>query len=123
MTIAVKPAHVKRFMVLSAEHAVESAIIGEYTDTGKLRIKYKEETCAYVDMDLLEKGFSSWEFDVVWIPPETRRWHLNRASDSSLSHDDMTLGVKLFKNGVDHIKSEFLIADCEGVCWEPLLIA
>lgn len=40
-------------------------------------------------------------------PDWSRSWHLNRASDSSPSHDDMTLGVKLFKNGVDHIKSEF----------------
>ncbi|MBA3012545.1 MAG: phosphoribosylformylglycinamidine synthase [Proteobacteria bacterium] len=72
MTIAVKPENLDRFMELSREHAVESTVIGKYTDTGKLHIKYKDETCAYVDMDLLEKGFPSWEFDAVWLPPETR---------------------------------------------------
>ncbi len=72
MTIAVKPEHLDRFMELSREHEVESTVIGEYTDTGKLHIKYKDETCAYVDMDLLDKGFPSWEFDAVWLPPETR---------------------------------------------------
>jgi phosphoribosylformylglycinamidine synthase II len=72
MTIAIKPENLDRFMELSREHEVESTIIGEYTDTGKLVIKYKDETCAYVDMDLLEKGFPSWEFDAVWLPPETR---------------------------------------------------
>jgi phosphoribosylformylglycinamidine synthase len=72
MTISVKPEHLDRFMELSAEHEVESTVIGEYTDTGKLHIKYKDDTCAYVDMDLLEKGFPSWEFDAVWRSPETR---------------------------------------------------
>ena len=72
MTIAVKPEHIDEFMELSKEHEVESTVIGEYTDSGKLHIKYKDKTCAYVDMDLLDKGFPDWEFDALWIPPETR---------------------------------------------------
>jgi len=72
MTIAVRPENLDRFMELSAEHEVESTVIGEYTDTGKLHIKYKDETCAYVDMDLLDKGFPSWEFDALWLSPESR---------------------------------------------------
>ena len=72
MTIAVKPENLDRFMELSKLHEVESTVIGQYTDSGKLHIKYKDETCAYVDMDLLDKGFPAWEFDAVWIPPATR---------------------------------------------------
>ncbi len=72
MTIAVHPDNIGRFMELSAEHAVESTVIGTYTDTGKLHIRYNGKTCAYVDMDLLEKGFPDWEFDAVWTSPENR---------------------------------------------------
>ncbi len=72
MTIAVTPEKIDRFMELSQEHEVESTVIGTYTDTGKLHIKYNDETCAYVDMDLLDKGFPSWEFDAVWLSPEIR---------------------------------------------------
>lgn len=72
MTIAVKPENIDRFLELSAEHEVESTVIGRYTDTGKLYIKYHDKTCAWVDMDLLEKGFPKWEFDAVWIPPDQR---------------------------------------------------
>ncbi len=72
MTIAVPPENIDRFLALSAEHAVESTVIGTYTDTGKLHIKYKDQTCAHVDMDLLDKGFPHWEFDAVWTSPETR---------------------------------------------------
>ncbi|RJP87663.1 MAG: phosphoribosylformylglycinamidine synthase [Desulfobacteraceae bacterium] len=75
MTVAVKPEHIDRFMELSLRHAVESTVIGEYTDSGKLHITYNDKTCAYVDMDLLKSGFPRWEFDAVWQPPELRGLH------------------------------------------------
>jgi phosphoribosylformylglycinamidine synthase len=72
MTVAVKPEHIERFMALSRRHAVESTVIGEYTNSGKLHITYNDQTCAYVDMDLLKSGFPKWEFDAVWRSPELR---------------------------------------------------
>ena len=72
MTIAVKPQDVDRFMELSARHAVESTVIGEYNDSGYLQLDYKGKTCAYIKMDLLESDFPQWEFDAEWIPPRMR---------------------------------------------------
>jgi phosphoribosylformylglycinamidine synthase len=72
MTIAVAPEHLEQFMALSRRHAVESTVIGRYTDTGKLHITYNGKTCAYVDLDLLTGRFPQWEFEAVWQPPETR---------------------------------------------------
>jgi len=72
MTVAVKPEHIDRFMALSRRHAVESTVIGEYTNSGKLHITYNDQTCAYVDMDLLKSGFPKWEFDALWRSPELR---------------------------------------------------
>ncbi|NNL41010.1 MAG: phosphoribosylformylglycinamidine synthase, partial [Desulfobacterales bacterium] len=72
MTVAVKPHQIDRFLELSKKHAVESTVIGKYTDSGKLHIKYDGKTCAYVDIDLLESGFPQWEFDAHWQPPEKR---------------------------------------------------
>jgi len=72
MTLAVEPAHIDRFMTLSRKHAVESTVIGEYTDSGYLHLLYKGKTCAYVRMDLLESDFPQWEFEAHWVPPEIR---------------------------------------------------
>ncbi|MDM8537385.1 phosphoribosylformylglycinamidine synthase subunit PurS [Desulfobacterales bacterium HSG17] len=72
MTIAVKPEHLEQFMALSRKHAVESTVIGQYTDTGKLHVTYEGKTCACIDLDLLESGFPQWEFDAVWQSPENR---------------------------------------------------
>ncbi len=61
MTLAVRPEDLRRFLELSEMHAVESTVIGQYTDSGKLHITYDGRTCAYVDMDLLTSGFPQWD--------------------------------------------------------------
>ena len=75
MTVAIHPDDRKRFFDLSRRHAVESTVIGRYTDSGKLHIAYNGKTCAHVDLDLLQSGFPQWEFEAVWIPPEQRGLH------------------------------------------------
>ena len=70
MTVAIKPEDLKRFMQLSEKHEVESTVIGQYTDSGRLHITYQGETCAYVDLALLESGFPQWEFEAEWVLPE-----------------------------------------------------
>ncbi len=72
MTVAVAPEDLRRFMELSRRHAVESTVIGRYTDSGKLHITYNGRTCAFVDIDLLTSGFPQWEFDAHWQAPVER---------------------------------------------------
>lgn len=72
MTIAVKPQHLDRFMELSARHAVESTVIGEYNDSGFLRLDYEGKTCALVSIAFMESDFPQWEFDAEWTPPQLR---------------------------------------------------
>ena len=72
MTVAVRPEDVDRFMALSALHGVESTVIGRYTDSGRLHLKYKGQTCAYIDLDLLASDFPQWEFEAEWVEPEQR---------------------------------------------------
>jgi phosphoribosylformylglycinamidine synthase len=72
MTVAVRPDEADAFLALSRKHAVESTVIGRYTDSGKLHLTYNGKTCAYVDMDFLKSGFPQWEFEAEWIAPEQR---------------------------------------------------
>nr|MCU0586429.1 AIR synthase-related protein [Desulfobacterales bacterium] len=72
MTVAIRPEDAERFMALSRRHAVESTVIGRYTDSGKLHLTHAGKTCAWVDMDFLASGFPQWEFDAEWSPPEQR---------------------------------------------------
>ena len=72
MTVAIDPKNLDRFMALSRLHAVESTVIGTYTDTGKIHITYNGATCAYIDLDLLTSAFPKWEFEAEWQPPAFR---------------------------------------------------
>ena len=72
MTVAIAPESEKRFFELSRKHAVESTVIGRYTDTGKLHITYDGKPCAYVDLDLLTAGFPQWQFEAEWRTPHDR---------------------------------------------------
>jgi len=72
MTVAVSPKDLDQFMSLGEKHAVECTVIGRYTHSGKLHIKYNNKTCAYVDMDLLSAGFPQWSFDAQWRSPSMR---------------------------------------------------
>lgn len=72
MTVAIRPEDLDQFMQLSQKHAVESTVIGQYTDSGKLHITYAGKTCARIDLGLLKSGFPQWEFEAEWIAPEQR---------------------------------------------------
>jgi len=72
MIIAVKPANIIRFMELSKKHGVESTVIGEYDDSGYLKLFYKGNLCAYIKMDFLKSEFPQWKFEAEWIPPKFR---------------------------------------------------
>jgi phosphoribosylformylglycinamidine synthase len=72
MTLAILADDHDRFFELSEKHAVESTVIGRYTDSGKLHVTYDGKTCAYVDLDLIESGFPQWEFDAEWVSAEQR---------------------------------------------------
>ncbi len=72
MTLAINPDHIDRFLKLSKQHAVESTVIGRYTDSGKLHISYNGKTCAFIDMDFMASGFPQWEFEAWWQPPDQR---------------------------------------------------
>ncbi len=72
MIVAVSPENVKRFMELSKKHSVECTAIGEYDDSGYLKLYYDGKPCAYIRMDFIKSEFPQWEFDAEWIPPELR---------------------------------------------------
>jgi len=72
MTVSVTPENLDKFMALSDKHAVESTVIGEYTDSGKLHIKYNGQTCAYVNIDLLAAKFPQWKFEAEWQSAKNR---------------------------------------------------
>ncbi|MFH1143353.1 MAG: AIR synthase-related protein [Candidatus Eisenbacteria bacterium] len=72
MVIAVHPDRIEEFLELSRRHAVESTVIGRYTDSGYVHLKYEGVSCAYVALDLFESDFPQWTFAAEWLSPAAR---------------------------------------------------
>jgi phosphoribosylformylglycinamidine synthase subunit PurSL len=72
MTVAVPAVHLGRFLELSQQHEVESAVIGRYEDSGKLHLTYAGKTCACLDLSFFKEAFPQWEFEAHWRAPEAR---------------------------------------------------
>lgn len=72
MTVAVAPADRQAFLALSRRHAVESTVIGRYTDSGRIDIRFDGRCCASIDLNFLGKGFAQWQFKARWRTPAAR---------------------------------------------------
>jgi len=56
MTLAVDPEKLDQLLDLCEKRGVESSVLGQFTDSGTLHIRYGERTVAYLDMEFLHKG-------------------------------------------------------------------
>jgi phosphoribosylformylglycinamidine synthase len=69
MTMAVPPAKIDEFLVLSAEMDVESTVLGHFTDSGKYLVRYGDKIVTCLDMDFLHEGVPQMELEAVWERP------------------------------------------------------
>ncbi len=66
MSVAVRPEKLDEFIELSKKYRVESSAVGKFTDSGKLHVKYKDETVAHLDMNFLHNGVPRMELEAEW---------------------------------------------------------
>ncbi|MCP4725865.1 MAG: phosphoribosylformylglycinamidine synthase, partial [bacterium] len=70
MSFAVPTGNKEELFKLADKYGVELTVLGEFTDSGKFHVTYKDETVAYLDMEYLHDGLPQMELDAVWIPPD-----------------------------------------------------
>lgn len=71
MTVAVPPEKLNTFLALSEKMGVESADLGQFTDSGYFHVTFKDETVAYLEMDFFHEGLPQMELEAEWKPPAT----------------------------------------------------
>ena len=69
MTLAVPPDRIEEFDALAAKHAVESTVLGEYTDSGRLECRYENRLIGSLDMEFLHGGVPRMELKAAWQAP------------------------------------------------------
>nr|HML56283.1 AIR synthase-related protein [Solidesulfovibrio magneticus] len=73
MTLAVPPDKFADFMRLAKEMGVEATELGNFTNSGYLRVYYGQRTVAYIDMDFLHGGTPRMALTAEWTRPVIAR--------------------------------------------------
>jgi len=69
MVLAVPPEHEAELLALFAAEDVEARVIGEFTDTGRLVVKYEDRVLVDLAMDFLHDGLPKTPRKASWTTP------------------------------------------------------
>ena len=70
MVIAAPPENIDELMGICEAESVEATVLGTFTDTHRLRVFYRGEVVADLDMDFLHNGLPRHTKRAVWDPPQ-----------------------------------------------------
>jgi len=102
MTLAVAPDQVQAFLDLARRRDVEATVLGTFTDSGIMVVRYRERVVGRLDMDFLYEGCPVMTLEARWTPPQVPAPLPLRADkyDSVLSEllADLNLCSKEFKS-------------------------
>jgi phosphoribosylformylglycinamidine synthase len=71
MVLSVPPQNIEKLSEMLRAEDVETAALGEFTDTGRLQVHHKGECVADIDMDFLHNGIPKMSKKASWKKPKT----------------------------------------------------
>ncbi|MFN3966692.1 MAG: AIR synthase-related protein, partial [Endomicrobiia bacterium] len=80
MILAVPKKNLKKILKIFSDEDVEATVLGEFTNTGRLEIFYKNEKVCDLDMNFLHKGLPRVRLKGVWNPLRLKRTDLKKIS-------------------------------------------
>ena len=87
MVIAVPPENLEELMAICEAESVEATVLGTFTDTHRLRVFYRGEIVADLDMDFLHNGLPRHTKKAVWDPPQHPEPALGQIGSPPLTED------------------------------------
>ena len=95
MVMSVPKENIDALLEVFGSENVEATVIGEFSDTKKLKLYYKDQLVCDLDMDFLHEGLPKTEKKAVFIQPEHKEPKIKCAKDLTkpllqlLSHYDI----------------------------------
>ncbi len=71
MTLAVPPAHLEAFLALARLREVEATDLGEFTDSGRLEVRWGRQVVGLLPLDFLHDGDPEMRIEAEWKVPAT----------------------------------------------------
>ncbi|MFH1476816.1 MAG: AIR synthase-related protein [Verrucomicrobiota bacterium] len=103
MTLAVAPEKLPELLALAERHDVEASVLGDFTDSGILIIRYANRVVGRLDMDFLHDGCPVMSLEAQWTPPPFTRPPMPRRKGNRNRHlrdllADLNVCSKEFKS-------------------------
>ena len=87
MVIAAPPENLEELMAICEAESVEATVLGTFTDTRRLRVFYRGEVVADLDMNFLHNGLPRHTKKAVWDPPQHPEPELGQIGSPPLTED------------------------------------
>lgn len=84
MVVAVPPEHWQRLHQLAESEGVEATVIGEFQQTGQLRLLYSDQEVADLSLHFLHKGRPPVLREARYTPPKVKPWPAKPLSGGDL---------------------------------------
>lgn len=81
MSLAVPPEHIEELQRDLAKRGVESWVIGEFTDSGRAQITWRDETIMDMDMDFLHDGLPLPPLEATYTAPALEKFDIPEPKD------------------------------------------
>jgi phosphoribosylformylglycinamidine synthase II len=69
MSVAVKPEKIDEFLALAQKRSVEATVVGQFTDSGFIDLRFGERTVGLIDIDFLHDGLPVMKLKATWKAP------------------------------------------------------
>ena len=87
MVIAAPPENIEELMAICEAESVEATVLGTFTDTHRLRVFYRDEVVADLNMGFLHNGLPRHTKKAVWDPPQHPEPALGQIGSPQLTED------------------------------------
>ena len=71
MSLAISPKKIDTFMELAKKRGVEATVVGEFTNSGFIDIRYGSEQAGLLSMEFLHKGNPEMKIKAEWCRPDS----------------------------------------------------
>ncbi len=101
MSLAVDPALKEKFLLLARQRDVEATVIGSFTDSGFVDLKFNAKRVAYLSMDFVHEGLPAMKLQAVWQEDLQKRKSLGALSTKDSEHTkSLEALASALRNGV-----------------------
>ena len=110
MSLAVSPDKINAFMELAKRRGVEATVVGEFTNSGFVDIRYGNEQAGLLSMEFLHKGIPEMKLKAEWTSPNSAEAALSKPlSVSDCSESDCNAMLKKLLNEPNIASKESLV--------------